>query len=316
MPTGEEDMPSRRAGRLDVGLQLVPVGRVGEHHAGDKRAQCGRQAEQFHQRCAGDDREQGGKDEHLALAQVADQAEQRPQDEPPGEHQPDDGANRVEGQHPARRPADVRGVAAHRGDDGDQRHDREVLEQQDREGALAERGAKPPGRLEQRQDLRRGGKRQRQAERQRRGAGRAGRDPDQGRDGEAAQYDLRQAENEDVVPHPPQPRRVQLQPDEEEQQHDAKLGDGEDALRIRHQLEHMRADQRASDEITQSGAQPEPAEQEDEDEREAEQRHRRDQQRADAMGALAQRAAIRFEASAAASATASNGSRIAPCRAG
>ena len=38
---GEEEQAEQdRAERLDVRLQLVPVGRVGEHHAGDERAQA------------------------------------------------------------------------------------------------------------------------------------------------------------------------------------------------------------------------------------------------------------------------------------
>ena len=37
--------------------------------------------------------------------------------------------------------------------------------------------------------------------------------------------DLEQAEAENVVPHPPQPRRIELEPDQEEQQDDAELGD-------------------------------------------------------------------------------------------
>ena len=36
----EEEAEQDRAERLDVGLELVPVGRVGEHHAGDERAQA------------------------------------------------------------------------------------------------------------------------------------------------------------------------------------------------------------------------------------------------------------------------------------
>ena len=92
----EEQAEQDRAERLDVGLELVPVGRIGEHHAGDERAERGRQAEQLHHRGAGDHREQAGEDEHLALAEIADQPEQRPEQEAAGEHQPDDRADRVE----------------------------------------------------------------------------------------------------------------------------------------------------------------------------------------------------------------------------
>ena len=39
----EEQAEQDRAERVDVGLELVPVGRIGEHHAGDEGAQRGRE---------------------------------------------------------------------------------------------------------------------------------------------------------------------------------------------------------------------------------------------------------------------------------
>ncbi len=80
----EEQAEQDRAERLDVAFKLVPVGRFGEHHAGDEGAQRDRQMQQVHDRGRSDDREQAGDDEQFALAQPADQAEQRV------EHQPAD----------------------------------------------------------------------------------------------------------------------------------------------------------------------------------------------------------------------------------
>jgi hypothetical protein len=61
------------------------------------------------------------------------------------------------------------------------------------------------------------------------------------------------------MPHPPQPRRVQLQPDEEEEQHDAELGDVEHILRAVDQAQDLRAGDRAGDQIAESRAEAEAA---------------------------------------------------------
>ena len=46
----------------------------------------------------------------------------------------------------------------------------------------------------------------------------------------AADHHLRDAEAEDVAAQRPQPRRLQLQPDDEQEHDDAELGDAEDRL--------------------------------------------------------------------------------------
>ena len=122
----------------------------------------------------------------------------------------------------------MRRVAAHRGDDRDQRDDRQVLEQQDREGALAERGAQPPGRLQHRQHLRGRRQRQRQAERQRRRQREAGEQQRSRRSAPARTAATCSS------PSPKMSRFIrhsragfELEPDDEQQQHDAELGDAE-----------------------------------------------------------------------------------------
>ena len=55
----EEEQPEQdRAERLDVGLELVAIGRIRQHHPGDERAERGDSAELCHHRGRGDDREQ------------------------------------------------------------------------------------------------------------------------------------------------------------------------------------------------------------------------------------------------------------------
>jgi hypothetical protein len=73
----EEQAEQDGAERLDIGFQFVAIGAVGQHDPGDERAQRGGQAKRLHHCGRGHHREQRGDHEHLALAQVADQAEQR-----------------------------------------------------------------------------------------------------------------------------------------------------------------------------------------------------------------------------------------------
>ena len=54
----EEQAEQDRAERLDIRLELVPIGRVGEHHAGDERAERGRQMQRLHHRRRGEHGEQ------------------------------------------------------------------------------------------------------------------------------------------------------------------------------------------------------------------------------------------------------------------
>ena len=317
----EEEQPEQDgAERLDIGLQLVPIGRIGQHHAGDKRAQRGGQPQRLHHGRAGDHGEQPGEDEHLALAQAADQPEQRPEQEPPRDDQPDHRAGRVEPEQPARRRVRIRRRAAKRGDHRDQRHDRQVLEQQDRERPLAERRPQPSRGLQHRQHLRGRRQRQRQPERERSRRAEPGEHHDHAGDRQPARHHLREAEAEDVFLQLPQPRRAQLEPDEEQKQRDAEFGEPHLGLGSADQTEDLRSGDRARDEIAQRRAEPQPPEQENEYQREPEQHHAIAQQRSEpvamhqsvAPAACGTRVAT---ASAAASAAASNASRIDGCRA-
>ena len=121
-----------------------------------------------------------------------------------------------------------------------------------------------------RQHLRGRGKRERQAECERRFPGEAGRREDQPGEREAGDGDLGEAEPENVALQPPQPRRMELEPDQEEQQHDAEIGDVEHLFRCVDEAEPLRPDQGAGDEIAEHRAEPEFAEQHDERHRRAE----------------------------------------------
>jgi hypothetical protein len=101
---GDEEQPEQdRAERLDVELELVPVGRIGEHHAGDEGAERGREVQRLHHRGAGQDGEEAGDHEQLALADASDQAEERVDEEPPGSNEADNRPHRIQAEQPAGR---------------------------------------------------------------------------------------------------------------------------------------------------------------------------------------------------------------------
>ena len=141
----------------------------------------------------------------------------------------------------------------------EQRHDREVLEQQDREGALAvgawrsprssricsaiavaDSASASPTTTALRSTS---PSRPRRRQRPRRHA------------------DLRRAEPEDVAAHREQPRRLELEPDDEQQEHDAELGDVADGLGLADERQAGRADGDAGGEVAEHGAEAEAPEQ-------------------------------------------------------
>ena len=79
--------------------------------------------------------------------------------------------------------------------------------------------------------------------------------PGAGREHDAGDADLRAAQAEDGPAQRPQPRRLELEPDQEQQQHDAELGDVQGRLDIADHGEPPRPDQHARGEIAQHRAQ-------------------------------------------------------------
>ncbi len=309
----EEEAQQDRPERLDIGFQFVPVRTVGEHHARDERPERGRQAESLHDRGTGDDGEQSREHEHLALTHVADEPEQRAQEEAARENQSSDGKDRVECEQPARRSRRVGRIARHGGNDRDQRDDRQILEQQDREGPLTEWRAQSSRRLQHRKHLRRRRKGQRQAERERSRYRYTRSTPDHGTDGKTAQHDLEQAQTKDIAPHRPKPRGAEFETHEEQQQGDAEFRNPHLRFGTADKAQHLWTNQRTCNEIAQGRTEPEFAKQQDEDQREPEERCAFVEKR---------RGCVRFhqrafsETWATASTNASNGKRIAAWRAG
>ena len=230
----------------------MTVRRIGQHDAGDERPERRRKPDQLHHCGRRDDGEQTGYDEHFALAQPADEAEQGTQEKTARQHQTDDRADRLQGEDPAFRPGFLSTGRRQGGDDRDQWDDRQILEQQDGKGPFSERRAQPPRALQHGQDLRR----RREAKRQADGEGRIKRKgrgkpyhPDHR---QTAQRDLCKTETEDRAFHPPQPLGIEFEPDDEQQQHDAEFGEPDHVLAITAgKPRHLRTDDRPRDEITE-----------------------------------------------------------------
>ena len=148
----------------------------------------------------------------------------------------------------------------HERDQRQQRHDQQVLEQQDRDDLLPARQRDVTAFAEQLHHDRgrghdeAGARHERDRPRPSEHAPRAG---EQGRAG----HDLQRAEPEDLAAQAPQVRRAHLHSDHEQEHHHAELGHVQDRLRIGEPAEPERADQQAGSEIAEYRAEPDAAEQ-------------------------------------------------------
>ena len=167
-------------------------------------------------------------------------------------------------------------------DEQQERRHRQVLRQQDREAGAARARVQPslPGKHVDDD----GGRRQRQArtddERHRRLA--AGKDHDCADHG-CGEHDLQAAQSENQAAHRLQPLIGQLHADQEQQEHDAEVGEAGDVLGVDHgepvqereladkRTESQRTEDRAGYEIAEDGIEAEPAHQWNDDARSAEQ---------------------------------------------
>ena len=154
IPTDRKTGPERSNGTARRRFPARAGRAIPRAHAGDECAERDRKCERVHQRRGADDCEKTGHDEQLALAEPADEAKQGVEDR---SGRPATRAmtaqHRVERQLQARRSSRIGRHACHRGDDRDQRNDRQILEQQDRKGPLALRRVQLIVRSQHRQDL-------------------------------------------------------------------------------------------------------------------------------------------------------------------
>jgi hypothetical protein len=155
----------------------------------------------------------GRRHEYLRFCPPA--PEHRIDQEAAGEDEASDRAERVEGELPARRRRRVGGRARQSGDDRDQGDDRQVLEEQDREGAFAGGRVDRAVGAQARQHLGGRGQGQGQPDGERGGPAETGCNMDKNGEGQADQSYLEESEAENVVLEAPQPLGVKLESDQE-----------------------------------------------------------------------------------------------------
>ena len=248
----EEQGEQQSAKRLDIGFQLVPIIRLREQDAGEKSPQPHRHAHLLHdQRRAQDDQQRGGR-HHLARSTVGQQTKKWIQQIAPGEHDERNCA-RDEGHCPC--AMGVIGVSVvvslrEQGQQREQRNHGHVLEQENGKGAL------PVGLLQLSailQDLQRdrgGGNCQRQPRDDRPAPAEQAEVMGERCDCQRGQRQLGGAEAEDGTTHREQLTELELEADQEQQHHHAQFGDRDDALGSCECREPRRADDHASDEIS------------------------------------------------------------------
>mmetsp|Transcript_29659 Transcript_29659/g.46759 ORF Transcript_29659/g.46759 Transcript_29659/m.46759 type:complete len:689 (-) Transcript_29659:598-2664(-) len=240
----EEQAQQDAAEGRHVGLHLVAVVGLPEQHAGQEGAQRVAEAQALAERAHAQHRGEDDGEEGLLAARLGHRVEQRVHGEPAEQG---DGPEAERGLGPGHAHGRHHGAAAGRQqrDGHQQRHDGQVLEEQDPEGGAPVARAhvlavlqqlEHEGRAAEREAAAHGGGRvgghaaaQRKGQRQRpaRQRGHAGR----------RQPELQRAQPEDVAPHAHQPLHAELQAHLEEEEHDAELGQLGGGLDVGQQLQ-------------------------------------------------------------------------------
>jgi hypothetical protein len=256
----QEEQPEQQAAeRLDVGLELVAEGGFRQQHSGHERAHGHRQTRRLHHDRGAEHHEQRACGHHLARTRPGEHAEQRIEQPAAGG---DHGGDRSEGDErtqPWRSLLAADATRAEQRDRGEERHDGQVLEQQDRHRALAGGRADRAALFEHLHDHRRGG----QDEAHRADGGRDPRQPGQRarrREQHAAAEHLHDAEAEDLAAQRPQLGWADLQPDDEQEQHHPELGQVQQRLGIAHHGRSVGPERQAGRQVPQHRTEPQLAE--------------------------------------------------------
>ena len=257
---------------------------LGEQHTGEEGAERHRHADDLHQQRGAEHDQQSCRGHHLARAGPGQQAEERIEQIAAREHQRGDRAGDQRGRARGLGHAQMRARLAarcHQRHQREQRHHRHVLEQQDREGALAVRVLQMAALLQDAQRDRGGGEREREPGDERAAPVEPAAHERQPGDGKPGDQNLRDAEAENILAHGKQAVELQLKPDQKQQHHHAELGHGQDALGRRENAEPVRADDHAGDQIGDDRGKPREARERHADHQGGEQ-HEREAEEVDA----------------------------------
>jgi hypothetical protein len=250
--------------------KLMPEGGFRQQHAGEKRAHGHGEAGGLHQERRAEHDKECGRRHYFACLGARENVEHGIEQPAPGRDQHGNGGNPDCNMLPAlpgRRDGRYR---REKGDDGEQRHDCEVFEQQDRHRPLAD-GRERVAALFENLDHDRGrGQREAHAADEGNDRRKSGEDADAGQE-RAADADLQRAEPEDLPPQAPEPRGLHFQADDEQEHHDAEFGDVQNVAGLDENGQAERADDHAGGEIGEDRAEPRALEQRDRDDARREQ---------------------------------------------
>ena len=244
--------------RLYVGLQLMAIFAVGQHHTGEEGAESGREADRLHQHGDGDHQQQGGGDEDLPHVGLGDGAKHRPHQVVTTQHDAGDGRDHQQTMLPTRQlGATTAGDRRHgqQRQDRQDRNDGDVLKQQYRKGRATALALHQLALLQALQNDGGGGERQDQANRQ----PLLQRQTDQVRHAgqcRRSEQHLQAAGAEDRPLQLPQEGRTQFKTDQKQHQHHAKLGEVHHILLLPHQPQQKGAYDDPRQQIAEHRAQP------------------------------------------------------------
>ena len=219
---GEQEHPQREPlERGDHVLDLAVVFGLGDQQPGDQRTNDWREPDRAGRERGEDYHQQADRKEQLGAFGPRSLIEQPRQDEPPADQQAHYD-NRAEPQR-AQQRTDVAAIAiaAERAEQEDNRHQCHILEQQHGRRGAAHRGVL----VGDAQHQRGRGQCQRQPKGSR-GDQRIAQHHQHRANQQRATQQFHRTQPEDRAAHRPQPSERQLQPDREQQQHDAEFGEG------------------------------------------------------------------------------------------
>ncbi|MNG95516.1 hypothetical protein D3C79_545560 [compost metagenome] len=230
---------------------------VGQYHPGEEGAKRGGESHRLHQHRDGDDQQQGGGDEDLPHVGLGDGAKHRPHQVMTTQHYAGDGGDHQQAVLPARQ---IRVAVIDHRSDGQQRQDRQygdhgdVLEQQHREGGAPALALHQLALLQALQNDGGGGERQDEADGEPLLPGQTDEAsyPGQGGGGE---QNLQATGAEDGSLELPQQGGFELQPDQEQHQHYAELGEVHHILLLTHQAQQEGAYDDARQQVAEHRAQ-------------------------------------------------------------
>ena len=253
---GDEEQPEQDvAERADHRFDLVPVFGLGEHHPRQERAEGERQTGDVRHPRRGEHHQQHRQREQLTQAAMGDLVKQRPQQPAPGRQHRHDREHAADHRHDAATQLEAILSGHQRATQGEERHERQVLEQQHAEreppvravefGALGELLQQDGGRAHRHRAPQHDRDEPRNAEQVPEECEHAG-----GGD------DLGGSKSEDLAPHGEHAWQRELQPQREQQERHAELGQQSRRTRIRHHAQRVWSEHQADYQVSHARGQP------------------------------------------------------------